>query len=122
MGARPGSKRVQEEVDDSTLVRKSNREPKPKKFMDQTNFKKNKKDKNVKNPSLKKKKPTSKAEPKTYIIESLVERKGDKYLVKWERYPPEQSTWEPRANIPKFITQFYEQDQLRLGMPAPDVS
>ena len=115
-------KRVQEEVDDSTLVRKSNREPKPKKFMDQTNFKKNKKDKNVKNPSLKKKKPTSKAEPKTYIIESLVERKGDKYLVKWESYPPEQSTWEPRANIPKFITQFYEQDLARLGMPAPDVS
>ena len=115
-------KRVQEEVDDSTLVRKSNREPKPKKFMDQTNFKKNKKDKKVKNPSLKKKKPTSKAEPKTYIIESLVERKGDKYLVKWESYPPEQSTWEPRANIPKFITQFYEQDTARLGMPAPDVS
>ena len=115
-------KRVQEEVDDSTLVRKSNREPKPKKFMDQTNFKKNQKDKNVKNPSLKKKKPTSKAEPKTYIIESLVERKGDKYLVKWESYPPEQSTWEPRANIPKFITQFYEQDLARLGMPAPDVS
>ena len=115
-------KRVQEEVDDSTLVRKSNREPKPKKFMDQTNFKKKKKDKNVKNPSLKKKKPTSKAEPKTYIIESLVERKGDKYLVKWESYPPEQSTWEPRANIPKFITQFYEQDLARLGMPAPDVS
>ena len=59
---------------------------------------------------------------KTYIIESLVERKGEKYLVKWEGYPPGQNTWEPRSNIPKFITQFYELDPARLGMPAPDVS
>ena len=128
IGEREKSKRekhIQETfVSDSSLVRKSNREPRPKQFMDQTDFKNNKQVKSGKNQPLKKKNPVSDAKPKakTYIIESLVERKGEKYLVKWESYPPEQSTWEPRANIPKFITQFYEQDPARLGMPAPDVS
>ena len=116
-------KHLKEEIDDSTLVRKSSREPKPKKFMDQSDFKKTKKDKNVKShPPKKKTISDTKTKVKTYIIESLVERKGEKYLVKWEGYPPEQNTWEPRSNIPKFITQFYEQDPARLGMPAPDVS
>ena len=116
-------KHVKQEIDDSTLVRKSSREPKPKKFMDQSDFKKTKKDKNDKShPPKKKTISDTKTKVKTYIIESLVERKGEKYLVKWEGYPPEQNTWEPRSNIPKFITQFYEQDPARLGMPAPDVS
>ena len=118
-------KPIQEELEsNSSLVRKSNREPKPKKFMDQTDLENHKQVKSGKNQPAKKKNPVSDAKPKakTYIIESLVERKGEKYLVKWESYPPEQNTWEPRANIPKFITQFYEQDPARLGMPAPDVS
>ena len=114
-----------QELDDSSMVRKSNREPKPKKFMDQIDIKKTKKDKNVRSHLPKKKTISdriSDTKAKTYIIESLVERKGEKYFVKWEGYPPEQNTWEPRSNIPKFITQFYEQDPARLGMPAPDVS
>ena len=38
-----------------------------------------------------------------FNIESLVEKKGSKYLVKWENYPSEQNTWEPRSGIPAFI-------------------
>ena len=38
-----------------------------------------------------------------YTIESLVERKGSKYLVKWENFPESQNTWEPRMSIPPSI-------------------
>ena len=38
-----------------------------------------------------------------YIIESLVKKDGNKYLVKWENFPVAQSTWEPRSSIPKFL-------------------
>ena len=38
-----------------------------------------------------------------YIIESLVKKKGSKYLVKWENYSDELNTWEPAASIPQFI-------------------
>jgi len=54
-----------------------------------------------------------------YTIESLVEKKGSKYLVKWENYPSEQNTWEPRSSIPKFILKYYEESLARLGQPAP---
>ena len=38
-----------------------------------------------------------------YTIESLVAKKGSKYLVKWENFPSDQNTWEPRSAIPPFI-------------------
>ena len=38
-----------------------------------------------------------------YTIESLVAKKGSKYLVKWENFPHDQNTWEPRSAIPPFI-------------------
>ena len=78
-----------------------------------------------------------------YTIESLVAKKGSKYLVKWENFPHDQNTWEPRSAIPPFIVkvdyaikiwiyglwkmfffQFYEQDLSRLGreVPAPPSS
>ena len=38
-----------------------------------------------------------------YNIESLVKKKGSKYLVKWENYPSDQNTWEPKTSIPNFI-------------------
>ena len=57
-----------------------------------------------------------------YIIESLVDVRDGKYLVKWENYPSSQNTWELKSSIPKFILKFYEQDPSRLGMAAPDVS
>ena len=38
-----------------------------------------------------------------YTIEALVDKKGSKYLVKWENFPHEQNTWEPKSAIPPFI-------------------
>ena len=38
-----------------------------------------------------------------YNIEYLKEKKGSKFLVKWENYPEKDNTWEPRASIPSFI-------------------
>ena len=38
-----------------------------------------------------------------YNIEALVEKKGSRFLVKWENFPTDQNTWEPRAAIPSFI-------------------
>ena len=54
------------------------------------------------------KKKTKKA-PKedVYIIESLREKKGNNFLVKWENYPEEENTWEPRAAIPGFILKVF---------------
>ena len=40
-----------------------------------------------------------------FIIESLKEKKGGKYLVKWENYPEDESTWESRSTIPAKILQ-----------------
>jgi len=54
-----------------------------------------------------------------YNIEALVSKKGTKYLVKWENFPHEQNTWEPRSAIPPFIVKFYEQNLSRLGQPVP---
>lgn len=54
-----------------------------------------------------------------YIIESLIKKSGSQYLVKWENYPADQNTWEPKASIPGFILKFYEEDLSKLGSPAP---
>jgi len=56
------------------------------------------------NPEKILKKKTKKA-PKedVYIIESLKEKKGNNFLVKWENYTDEENTWEPRSSIPGFI-------------------
>jgi len=59
------------------------------------------------------------AEDEVYNIESLKEKSGNKFLVKWENYPEEENTWEPRSSIPDYILQFYEEDPKRLGKPAP---
>ena len=42
-------------------------------------------------------------EEDVYIIESLKERSGNKFLVKWENYPEEENTWEPKSSIPDYI-------------------
>ena len=44
-------------------------------------------------------------EPKddVYIIEMLKEKKGDTFLVKWENYPEDENTWEPKSSIPDYI-------------------
>lgn len=69
-------------------------------------------------PAKKVKKPAP-VEEDVYIIESLTKKNGSKYLVKWENWPSDQNTWEPKASIPEFIIKFYEEDLTRLGTPAP---
>ena len=44
-------------------------------------------------------------EEEVYIIESLKEKSGDKYLVKWENYSEDENTWEPRSSIPDYVLQ-----------------
>ena len=53
--------------------------------------------------SVKKEKKPSKVQEDIYIIESLIEKNGSKYLVKWENYSSDQNTWEPKSSIPAFI-------------------
>ena len=51
----------------------------------------------------KKKDKSKKAKEDEYIIEMLVKKEGNKFLVKWENFPVAQNTWEPRSSIPQFI-------------------
>ena len=53
-----------------------------------------------------------------YVIESLLEKKGSAFLVKWAGYPKEEATYEPVENIPKYITDYYKQED-KLGKPLP---
>ena len=48
-------------------------------------------------------------EEEVYIIESLLEKKGSKYLVKWENFTKEYNTWEPKSSIPANIVQVSKQ-------------
>merc|ERR1712083_397660 len=73
---------------------------------------------NLEKPAKKKTTKASKDQD-VFIIESLREKKGNNFLVKWENYPEEENTWEPRAAIPGFILKFYDMDLKRLGQPAP---
>ena len=50
-----------------------------------------------------KKEKSKKVKQEEYMIEMLVKREGNKYLVKWENFPMAQNTWEPRSSIPEFI-------------------
>ena len=52
---------------------------------------------------MKNKKKETTPKEDVYNIEYLKERKGSRFLVKWENYPEEDNTWEPRASIPSFI-------------------
>jgi len=58
-------------------------------------------------------------EEEVYTIEALLEKKGSRFLVKWENYTEEFNTWEPKSSIPTSILQYYEKDSSRLGQPAP---
>ena len=44
---------------------------------------------------------------KEYIIESLLEKDGSKFLVKWENYSNSWNSWEPIKGIPPFILEVY---------------
>merc|ERR1712128_332041 len=77
----------------------------------------------TKKPEVSKKEKKTKQKPipeDVYNIEALVEKKGSKFLVKWENWPSDTNTWEPKASIPAFILKWYEQDMSRLGKAAPN--
>jgi len=76
---------------------------------------------NLETPVKKKKTTKVTQDQDVYIIESLREKKGNNFLVKWENYPEEENTWEPRTAIPGFILKFYDMDLKRLGQPAPSL-
>ena len=61
--------------------------------------------KKSKQPEKKKKEAKVQEDPEddVYIIESLKEKKGNSFLVKWENYSEEENTWEPRTSIPGFV-------------------
>ena len=86
-------KETMQSIPDTTVT-----EPSPKKKQDTTS-----KDNSRKKEKAGKKKVQKKTEDEVYIIESLKEKKGQTFLVKWENYPEEQNTWEPRKSIPSFI-------------------
>ena len=107
----------------STPVRESSRTPKAKSQepKEPKSDKKKKDEGPNKHDGTPKSKPKSEkgSGPKEYLIESLLKKDGNKYLVKWEGYPSSQNTWEPRSSIAKFIINFYEEDPHRFGKPAP---
>ena len=57
---------------------------------------------NVRKKNTEKSKPLF-IEDDVYNIEALIEKKESNYLVKWENYPEDQNTWEPKSSIPHFI-------------------
>merc|ERR1712193_164427 len=57
-----------------------------------------------------KEKKSSARKKDVYNVETLLEKKGNKYLVKWEGYSDKDNTWEPASSIPKHILKFYEVD------------
>ena len=54
-------------------------------------------------PKRGRKKKTVITEEEEFIVESLLEKKGSKYLVKWEQYSDEWNSWEPKSGLPEFI-------------------
>ena len=52
-----------------------------------------------------KKNKVSKLKEDVYIIDLLKEKKGDKFLVKWENFSSDEDTWEPESSIPEYIVQ-----------------
>ena len=45
-----------------------------------------------------------------FVVQGILEKKNEKgqifYLVKWENYI--NPTWEPKKNIPEFLTNYFE--------------
>ena len=72
------------------------------------------------NKAVVKEKKSSARKKDVYNVETLLEKKGNKYLVKWEGYSDKDNTWEPASSIPKHILKFYEVDSTRFGFPAPE--
>ena len=56
-------------------------------------------------------KPREEPPEKIYIIESLLKKNGSKFLVKWENYPKDYNSWEPRSCIPPNIVKVSDGDE-----------
>ena len=62
----------------------------------------------------------------TYNVEEILDKKmlgrNFKYLIKWEGYPDEENSWEPRKNLPKeMVDEFEETARDRLGASSSRV-
>ena len=55
-----------------------------------------------------------------YIIESILQIRGSKWLVKWSGFDEDAATWEPSQNVPKFVQAYYKKDPTRLGRKIPN--
>ena len=55
-----------------------------------------------------------------YIIESILQIRGSKWLVKWSGFDENAATWEPSQNVPKFVQAYYKKDPTRLGRKIPN--
>lgn len=53
-----------------------------------------------------------------FLVEEILDKKGDKYHIKWKGYTA--TTWEPSKNIPKFIRDFYERTGVS-KLPKPRI-
>ena len=112
---------IQEKLPEISATRKSCRDPKPKNFEANDFIVEERYKSPRKTAKEDKTKPaTPKKKKEKFLIESLVWKKGNTFLVKWENFPSNQSTWEPRTNIPKRLLKWYEDDPSRLGTKAPD--
>ena len=49
-----------------------------------------------------------------YIVESLLEKEGSMYLVKWKSYTNWWNSWEPREGLPQFIVKVSDRCNLKL--------
>jgi hypothetical protein len=63
------------------------------------------KNKKVKKTEKEKKKQVHYPEDDVYIIELLKEKKGNKFLVKWENFSEDEDSWEPQSSIPDYMVQ-----------------
>lgn len=53
-----------------------------------------------------------------FFVRSILEIKGNKFLVRWSN-SSEESTWEAKSALPKFIVEWYEEDKSRIGHDLP---
>ena len=53
-----------------------------------------------------------------FMIEKILGKKGNKYHIQWQGYTT--TTWEPSANIPKFIRDYYERTG-KSTLPNPKI-
>ena len=49
-----------------------------------------------------------------YIVESLLEKEGSMFLVKWKSYTNWWNSWEPKEGLPPFIVKVSDRYNLKL--------